>query len=219
MKDGFFILWDSVNHRCWIGHNSLRARCNRRRNKNCMLKSRHRRFTRNRAEYFTSSEGHEPRRRSWRRRKCWRLGTYRPVRDSRAPCFGLSSDKRKRWWWLILCSSQRSHQFRQFMHPSLHGRHLVYLSLHGCHLFFKCLILLFNKIHLLLYICPSTVYASWFWMRTSGHFWNGRDLLWKRKTCETRIWNYEMQDDAWCYAKIDTFFIYRRDRLQQKVKK
>jgi len=160
----------------------------------CMLKSRHRSFTSNRAENFTSCEEHEPRRRSCRCIKYWRLRIDRLVRDSSAPFFGPSPDRRRTSWWLILGSFQRSYQFRQFIHLSLHGCHFVYLRLHGCHLFFECLILLFKKIHLLLYICPSGVYASW--LRTSGHFGNGSDLLWKRKTCETRIRNYDMQDDA-----------------------
>ena len=135
----------------------------------CRLKSRHWRSASSRAEYFSKAN------------RCTPGSTFRsgllqgaerccPTENSRRACFSLSTDRRRRRWWLILCSLQCSHQFSQFVHLSLHSCHLVYLSLHGCHLFFECLIILFQKIHLLLYICPSTVYESWFRMRTSGHF-------------------------------------------------
>jgi len=193
---------------CWIGHNRLSLCRNWRRNKDCMLKSRHRRFTlvvrrhwwrsaccrlksrhwrsaSSRAEYFSKANRCTPGS-TFKSGLLWDTERRYPVENSRRACFSLSTDWRRRRRWLILCSFQCSYQFSQFIHLSLCSCHFVHLSLHGCYLFLEQLILFLEKICHLFYICPSAVYASWSVDLTSGHFFSE-----KRVCVRLRIWNYE----------------------------
>ena len=198
MEDGSVFLCDGMNHWCWLGHSSWRKCCTRRRNMSCMLKSRYWSFRSSMTEHFAKGKRNEPRHGTLWHRIWWSTGTYHPFRDSRDSCFGPSVERRRRRW-LVLCNRQQFYQFSQFLH----------LGLHISHLFTECLVLLLKMFHSLLYVCPSVVCASWFRMRTSSHFWDGLTFWKETTTCETRIWNLWMQNDACCLCKKWTIFFLK----------